>query len=128
MFLSDARKPKVSFFKYICLDAPKFVLPRVLTLKETIWPTICSKSRTKSAETPLPVHVRELQPMQLTNLPKKETLDKVRQPMTKLLTDRFCKQNKQILRIRAIIFLTITATTIVRLRYLFSTSSLHVKP
>ena len=35
-------------------------------------------------------------PMQLINLPKMETLDKVTQPMMKLLTDRFCKQNKQI--------------------------------
>ena len=46
------------FSLLICLDATKFVLLSVFTLKETICPRICSKSRPKSAKTPLPVDVR----------------------------------------------------------------------
>ena len=46
------------FSLLICLDAIKFVLLSVFTLKETICPRICSKSRPKSAKTPLPVDVR----------------------------------------------------------------------
>ena len=38
----------------ICLDATKFVLLSVFTLKETIYPRICSKSRLKSPKRPLP--------------------------------------------------------------------------
>ena len=117
MFLSDIHQPEVSlFFVLISLDATKFVLLRVFTLKETICPRICSKSRTKSVKTPLPVDVRgsktsllklsnfsfQVLPMQLINPPKKEMLDKVTQPVMKLLTDRFCKQNKQIPHIMTI--------------------------
>ena len=45
-----------SFCLFKRLDATKFVLLRWdFTLKETICPKICSKSRSKSAKTPLPV-------------------------------------------------------------------------
>ena len=47
-----------AFFFLICLDTTKFVLRSVFTLKETICPKICSKSRLKSAKSPLPVDVR----------------------------------------------------------------------
>ena len=46
------------FSLLICLDATKFVFLSVFTLKETICPRICSKSRPISAKTPLPVDVR----------------------------------------------------------------------
>ena len=42
------------FFLSICLDATKLVLLSVFTLKETIYPRICSKSRLKSPKCPLP--------------------------------------------------------------------------
>ena len=45
------------FSLLMCLDAIKFVLLSLFTLKETICPRICSKSRPKSAKTPLPVDV-----------------------------------------------------------------------
>ena len=48
------------FFLLICLEATKFVLLIVLTLKETICPRICRHSRPKSAKSPLPVNVRRL--------------------------------------------------------------------
>ena len=41
----------------ICLGTTKFVLLSVFTLKETICPQICSKSRLKSAKSLLPVDV-----------------------------------------------------------------------
>ena len=37
----------------MCLDATKFVLLNVFTLKETICPRICSKSLLKSGKSPL---------------------------------------------------------------------------
>ena len=46
------------FSHLICLGANKFVLLSVFTLKETICPKICSKSRLKSAKGSLPVDVR----------------------------------------------------------------------
>ena len=58
-FLRDALQPEVSLFSLlICLDATKFVLLAVFTPIETICPKICSKSRLKSAKSPLPVYVR----------------------------------------------------------------------
>ena len=45
------------FSLQICLDAVKFVLPSVFTLKETTCPRICSKSRPKRAKSPLPIGV-----------------------------------------------------------------------
>ena len=47
---------RFSLFK--CLDTTKSVLLSVFTLTETICPNICSKSRLKSAKSPLPVDVR----------------------------------------------------------------------
>ena len=59
VFLRDARQPEVSLFSLlICLDATKFVLLAVFTLIETFCPKMCSKSRLKSAKSPLPVYVR----------------------------------------------------------------------
>ena len=46
------------FSLLICLDATKFVLLSVFTLIETICPRNCSKSRLRSAKSPLPVDVR----------------------------------------------------------------------
>ena len=46
------------FSVLICLDATKFVLPIVFTLKEAICPNICLKTRLKRAKIPLPVDVR----------------------------------------------------------------------
>ena len=46
------------FSLFICLDATKFVLLSVLTLIETIFRRIYSKSRPKNAKTPLPVDLR----------------------------------------------------------------------
>ena len=45
------------FSLLIYRDATKFVLLSVFTLKETFCPRICSKSRRKSAKSPLPVGV-----------------------------------------------------------------------
>ena len=62
--ISDVFKRRTStgsepFSLLICHDATKFVLLSVFTLKETIFPRRCSKSRPKSAtKTPLPVDVR----------------------------------------------------------------------
>ena len=47
-----------AFSLLISLDAATFVLLSVLTLIETICPKICSKSRLKSAKSPLPVDPR----------------------------------------------------------------------
>ena len=49
---------KLAFFFLICLGTTKFVLLSVFTLKETICLKICSKSRLKSAQSPLSVDVR----------------------------------------------------------------------
>ena len=46
------------FSLLISLDATVFVLLSVLILIETICPKMCSKSRLKSAKSPLPVDVR----------------------------------------------------------------------
>ena len=46
------------FFSFNILDATKFVFLSVFTLKERFFPRICSKSRLKSAKSPLPVDVR----------------------------------------------------------------------
>ena len=46
------------FSLLICLGTTEFVLLSVFTLKETICPKICSKSRLKSAKSLLPVDVR----------------------------------------------------------------------
>ena len=46
------------FSLLIYLDATKFVFLSVFTLIETICPKMCSNSRPKSAESPLPVDVR----------------------------------------------------------------------
>ena len=46
------------FFLFNILDANKFVLLSVFTLKERFCLRICSKSRLKSAKSPLPVDVR----------------------------------------------------------------------
>ena len=55
----DVFEPRMStgsepFSLSICLDATKLVLLSVFTLKETIYPRICSKSRLKSPKRPLP--------------------------------------------------------------------------
>ena len=56
--MSDGRQTGSEPFSTLnCLDATKFVLLRVITLKETICPKICWKSRLKSAKSPLPVNV-----------------------------------------------------------------------
>ena len=47
--------------KLDAFDATKFVLLSVFTLKETICPRICSKSRTKSARSPLPVGLKTIE-------------------------------------------------------------------
>ena len=52
---STGREP---FSVLICLDATKFVLPSVSTLKEAICPNICLKTRLQRAESSLPVDVR----------------------------------------------------------------------
>ena len=58
-FLSDTRKPEVRFSSLlICPDATKFVWLSVFTLRETICPKFCSKSRLKCAKSPLPVDAR----------------------------------------------------------------------
>ena len=54
----DLCRSKTSLLKLPCLDATKFVLLRVFTLIETIFPKICLKSRLKSAKSLLPVDVR----------------------------------------------------------------------
>ena len=43
------------FSLLVCLNVTKFVLLSVVTLLETIWPEVCSKSRLKSAKSPLPL-------------------------------------------------------------------------
>ena len=56
--MSDGRQTGSEPFSTLnCLDATKFVLLRVITLKETICPKSCWKSRLKSAKSPLPVNV-----------------------------------------------------------------------
>ena len=52
---STGREP---FSLLICLDATKFVLLSVFTLKEKICLKSCSKSRLKSAVSQLPVYMR----------------------------------------------------------------------
>ena len=47
-----------AFFFLICLGTTTFLLLSVFPFKETIYPIICSKSRLKSAKSPLPVGVR----------------------------------------------------------------------
>lgn len=42
----------------ICVNATKFVLPSVFTLKENICPKLCSKSRLKSPKNPFAIGVR----------------------------------------------------------------------
>jgi len=49
---------KLAFCFLICLGKTKFVSLSVFTLKETTCHKICSKSRLKSANSPLPVDVR----------------------------------------------------------------------
>ena len=61
--ISDVCKRRTStgsepFSLLICHDATKFVLLSVFTLKETIFSRLCSKTRPKTAKTPLPVDVR----------------------------------------------------------------------
>ena len=57
-FLSDAGQPEVRPFSFgICLDDTKFVLPRVFTLLETIFPKTWAKPLPKTAKSPLPVDV-----------------------------------------------------------------------
>lgn len=46
------------FSVLICLDATKFVLPSVSTLKEAICPNICLKTQLQRAKSSLPVDVR----------------------------------------------------------------------
>ena len=46
------------FSVLICLDATKFVLPSVFTLKEAICSNIYLKTRLERAKSPLPVDVR----------------------------------------------------------------------
>ena len=46
------------FFLLISLGATTFVLLRVFTLKKTICPKICSKTKLKCAKIPLPLDVR----------------------------------------------------------------------
>ena len=46
------------FSPLICLEATKFELLSVFTLKETICPRICSKTLPRGAKSPLPVDVR----------------------------------------------------------------------
>ena len=46
------------FSLLVCLNATKFVLLSVFTILETIWPKVCSKSRLKSAKSPLLVDAR----------------------------------------------------------------------
>ena len=46
------------FSRLVCLNATKFVLPSVFTILETIWPKVCSKSRLKSAKSPLLIDAR----------------------------------------------------------------------
>ena len=56
--LSDDRERRVFLFFKLYLNATKFVLLSVFTLKGTFCPRICSKSRLKSAKSPYPVDVR----------------------------------------------------------------------
>ena len=49
---------KWAFFLFKCLNATIFVWLSGFTLTETICPKVCSKSRPKSAKSPLPVDVR----------------------------------------------------------------------
>ena len=61
------------FSLLICLGTTKFGLLSVFTLKETICPKICSKSRLKSAKSLLPVDVRRSKTSLLKALPKMMT-------------------------------------------------------
>ena len=56
--LSDDRERRVFLFFKLYLNATKFVLLSVFTLKGTFCSRICSKSRLKSAKSPHPVDVR----------------------------------------------------------------------
>ena len=72
-FLSDARQPEVSLFLFnmpwhhqICI-----------TLKETICLKICSKSRLKSAQSPLSVDVRRSKTENRIYSPPREVVSKI---------------------------------------------------
>ena len=58
VFVRRASTGSEPFSFLICLDATKFVLPSVFTLKEAVCPNICLRTRLKRAKSPLPVDVR----------------------------------------------------------------------
>ena len=68
---------KLAFFFLICLGTTKFVLLSVFTLKETICPKICSKSRLKSAQSPLSVDVRRSKTENRIYSPPREVVSKI---------------------------------------------------
>ena len=71
----------------ICLGTTKFVLLSVFTLKETICPKICSKSRLKSAKNLLPVDVRRSKTSLLKVLPKMVTENGIYSPPMKVISN-----------------------------------------
>ena len=77
---------KQAFFFLIYLGTTKFVLLSVFTLKETICPQICSKSRLKSAKSPLPVDVCRSKTSLLKVLQKIMTENGIYSPLMKVIS------------------------------------------
>ena len=85
--MSDACRPDVSLqfsLNTVCLGTTKFVLLSVFTLKETICPKICSKSRLKS---PLPVDAHRSKTSLLKVLPKMVTVNGIYSPPMKVISN-----------------------------------------
>ena len=78
---------KLAFCFLICLGTTKFVLLSVFTLKETICSQICSKSRLKSAKSPLPVDVRRSKTSLLKVLLKIVTENGIYSPPMKVISN-----------------------------------------
>ena len=78
---------KWAFFSFNMLDATKFILLSVFTLKEMICPKICSKSRHKSAKGSVPVDVRRSKTSLLKVLPKIMTENGIYSPPMKVISN-----------------------------------------
>ena len=88
--MSDQCQPgSEPFSSLICLGATKFVLLSVFTLKETVCPKICSKSRLKSAKGSLPVDVRRSKTSLLKVLLKIMTENGIYSPPMKVISNTF---------------------------------------
>ena len=77
------------FSPLICLEATKFALLSVFTLKETICPRICSKTLPRSSKSPLPVDVRRSKTslLKLTIEPLNELDSRGKAPLTRSLSN-----------------------------------------